>query len=159
VEKHPELSGLTIEAILKGLDKIPEDIRTAVQGNGGGYFNHTLYWNNMGPDCGGEPKGAIAKAIEAAFGSFANLKAEIEKTGLARLGSGYAWLSRKSDGTLVVHSTLNQDSPLALGYTPLLVVDVWEHAYYLKYQNRRAEYLTNWWNLVNWSEVEHRLGG
>jgi len=157
LEKHPELFAMTIEAILKDLDKVPEDIRTAVRGNGGGYFNHNMYWANLGPGKGGEPKGALAKAIAAKCGDFAAFKAEIEKTGLGRLGSGYAFLSAKPDKTLVIHATMNQDTPLAEGMTPLLVIDVWEHAYYLKYQNRRAEYLTNIWNLIDWDVVEKRF--
>jgi len=157
LEKHPELFGKTIEAILKDLDAVPEDIRTAVRGNGGGYFNHNLYWANLGQGKGGEPKGALAKAITAKFGDFAAFKAEIEKTGLGRLGSGYVYLSAKPDKSLVIHATMNQDTPLAEGLTPLLVIDVWEHAYYLKYQNRRAEYLTNIWNLIDWDVVEKRF--
>ena len=157
LEKHPLLSGMTIEAILKDLDKIPEDIRTAVRGNGGGYFNHNLYWANLGPSKGGEPVGALAKAIVAKFGDYAGFKAEIEKTGLGRLGSGYVYLSAKPDKTLVIHATMNQDTPLAEGMTPLLVIDVWEHAYYLKYQNRRAEYLAAIWNLIDWAVVEKRF--
>jgi Fe-Mn family superoxide dismutase len=156
LEKYPDLANWSIESLLKGLDKIPEDIRTAVRNNGGGFFNHNLYWQNMGPKCGGEPTEPVSKAITDGFTDFVTFKAEFEKAGLGRLGSGYAWLSLKPDHGLIIHTTLNQDSPLAEGLTPLLVVDVWEHAYYLKYQNRRAEYLTNWWNLVNWKEVERR---
>ena len=156
LEKYPDLGNWSIESLLKGLDQIPEEIRVAVRNNGGGFYNHNLYWQNMGPKCGGEPTEPVSKAITDAFGDFTTFKTEIEKTGLGRLGSGYAWLSLKPDHTLLIHSTLNQDSPLADGLSPLLVVDVWEHAYYLKYQNRRAEYLTAWWNLVNWKEVERR---
>ena len=157
LEKHPELPVYTIESLLKNLEKVPEDIRTAVRNNGGGFYNHNLYWANMGPECGGEPGGALAQSIHSTFGSFLDFKSAIEKTGLARLGSGYAWLCQKADGGLAVLSTLNQDAPLAEGFKPLLVVDVWEHAYYLLYQNRRADYLSNWWNLVNWPEVERRF--
>lgn len=157
LEKHPEVNYPKIEDLLKNVDKVPEDIRQVVRSNGGGYYNHNLYWENMGPNCGGEPTGSVAKAIHAAYGDFAAFKTEVEKTGLARLGSGYAWLCLKPDGKLIVHSTLNQDTPLFEGLTPLLVVDVWEHAYYLKYQNRRAEYLANWWNLVNWKVVQNRF--
>jgi Fe-Mn family superoxide dismutase len=156
LEKHPELAELSLVALLKDLDKVPEDIRTAVHNNGGGVFNHNFYWANLGPGKGGELKGAVAKAISARFGDFAAFKAEIEKTGLGRLGSGYAFLCCKPDKSLVVHATLNQDTPLAEGLVPLLVIDVWEHAYYLKYQNRRAEYLTNIWNLIDWDVVESR---
>jgi Fe-Mn family superoxide dismutase len=157
LEKHPELSGHTLLALLSKLDQVPEDIRTIVRSNGGGYYNHNLYWENMGPNCGGEPHGNVAKAIEKYFGGFTAFKAEMEKTGLGRLGSGYAWFSRKDDGAFIIHATLNQDSPVSEGLTPILVVDVWEHAYYLKYQNRRADYLASWWNLVNWNVVEQRI--
>jgi Fe-Mn family superoxide dismutase len=156
LEAHPELSERSIEWILSHLDQIPEDIRTVVKNNGGGYFNHNLYWGNMGPVGSKTLSGKLLQKVNATFGGLVNLKAEIEKTGLARLGSGYSWLSVKKDGSLIVHSTMNQDCPLSEGLTPLLVVDVWEHAYYLKYQNRRAEYLTNWWNLVNWEVVQKR---
>jgi len=158
LEKHPELSNLSIEQMLMDLNKIPEDIRTAVRNNGGGYFNHMIYWSIMGPNKGGEPTGKLAAAINATFGSFATFKQEVEKAGLNRFGSGWAWLSRKADGTLNVHSTPNQDSPLSEGMFPVIGVDVWEHAYYLKYQNRRAEYLSNWWSVVNWEEAERRFG-
>jgi Fe-Mn family superoxide dismutase len=156
LEKYPDLASWSIESLLKGLDQIPEEIRIPVRNNGGGFFNHNLYWQNMGPKCGGEPTEPVSKAITDAFGDFITFKAEFEKAGLGRLGSGYAWLSLKPDHSLLIHSTLNQDSPLADALAPLLVVDVWEHAYYLKYQNRRAEYLAAWWNLVNWKEVERR---
>ena len=142
--------------ILSNLDQIPEDVRTIVKNNGGGFYNHNLYWENMAPDGSKALSGDLLKKVDATFGSIVNLKTEIEKTGLGRLGSGYSWLSVKKDGTLIVHSTLNQDCPLSEGLTPLMVVDVWEHAYYLKYQNRRAEYLTNWWNLTNWDIVAER---
>ncbi|HEY9077489.1 MAG TPA: superoxide dismutase [Anaerolineaceae bacterium] len=157
LEKYPKLFDLSIEQILSDLNLVPEDIRTVVKNNGGGYYNHTLYWDGMGPGRGGEPVGKLAKAIDTQFGNFAAFKQEIEKAGLGRLGSGYAWLSRKQDGSLLVHATLNQDCPLSDGLFPIVVVDVWEHAYYLKYQNRRADYLTAWWNLVNWEEAERRF--
>jgi superoxide dismutase, Fe-Mn family len=157
LEKYPQFYELPIATILSDLSKIPEDVRTVVKNNGGGYFNHNLYWELMGPKAGGEPKGKLAEAIQTTFGGFAAFKEQIEKAGLGRLGSGYAWLCKKPDGSLIVYSTPNQDTPLADGYFPLLVVDVWEHAYYLKYQNRRAEYLTNWWSLVNWDKVEKRF--
>ena len=155
--KHAEMPNNTIEQLLTSLDKIPEDIRTTVRNNAGGYYNHMIYWEIMGPGKGGEPKGNLASGITKAFGNFANFKSELEKAGLGRFGSGWAWLSRKKDGSLVVHSTPNQDTPLAEGMFPVIGVDVWEHAYYLKYQNRRAEYLTNWWNVVNWDEAEKRF--
>lgn len=156
LEKHPESSGKTLEKLLADLDKVPEDIRTAVRNNGGGVFNHNIYWEAMGPG-GGKPAGKLAAEIDKTFGSFDALKAEMEKAGLGRFGSGYAWLSKKADGTLVVHSTANQDCPLTEGLTPLLTIDVWEHAYYLKYQNRRADYLAAFWNVVDWSVVERRF--
>lgn len=157
VEKHPELFNSKIEQILSDLNKVPEDIRTAVRNNGGGYYNHILFWSFMAPNAGGEPKGKLAAAINSAFGNVTAFKQELEKAGLGRFGSGWAWLSRKQDGSLVVHSTANQDSPLSDGLFPVLGVDVWEHAYYLKYQNRRADYLTNWWSVVNWDEAERRF--
>jgi superoxide dismutase, Fe-Mn family len=157
IEKHPELFEWPVEKILADLSKVPEDIRMAVRNNAGGYYNHTIYWAIMGPHKGGEPKGRLAKALETTFGNFQAFRAEVEKAGLGRFGSGWAWLSKKSDGSLMVHSTPNQDTPLAEGLYPVLGVDVWEHAYYLKYQNRRADYLTNWWNVVNWEEVERRF--
>jgi Fe-Mn family superoxide dismutase len=156
LESHPEFNNKSIEWILANLDQIPEDIRTTVKNNGGGYYNHNLYWENMGPVINHELSGKLLQKVESTFNNVQNFKGEIEKTGLSRLGSGYSWLSMKKDGSLLVHSTLNQDCPLSEGLTPLLVVDVWEHAYYLKYQNRRAEYLTNWWNLVQWDVVEKR---
>lgn len=152
----PAFAGQSIEEILSHLEAVPETARTAVRNNGGGYYNHIVYWNVMGANKGGEPLGKLAKAIETSFGGFTALKEQVEKAGLGRFGSGWAWLSKKTDGSLLVHSTPNQDTPLAEGLIPVIGVDVWEHAYYLKYQNRRAEYLTNWWNLVNWEEAERR---
>ena len=157
IDKHPELFNSKIEQILGDLNKVPEDIRTAVRNNGGGYYNHIIYWSIMAPNAGGDPKGKLAAAINSTFGNFVAFKQEVEKAGLGRFGSGWAWLSRKSDGSLLIHSTPNQDSPLSEGLFPVLGVDVWEHAYYLKYQNRRADYLSNWWNVVNWGEVERRF--
>ncbi len=157
LEKYPQFFDLKIEQILSDLNSIPEDIRMVVRNNGGGYYNHNIYWAVMGPKRGGEPTGRVAAAINSAFGGFANFKEQLEKAGMGRFGSGWAWLSLKPDGGLLIHSTPNQDTPLAEGLYPLLGVDVWEHAYYLKYQNRRADYLTNWWNLVNWEEVERRF--
>ena len=157
VDKHPELGGRSLEDLLIKLNEVPEDIRTAVRNHGGGVWNHTFYWESMAPKAGGEPQGALAKAIESDFGSFANFKAEFEKAALGRFGSGWAWLLVKSD-KLAIISTANQDCPLTDGLKPLLVVDVWEHAYYLKYHNRRAEFVANWWNLVAWDEVSRRYG-
>ena len=157
IEKYPEFFEWSLEKIISNLEKIPEDIRTAVRNNGGGVFNHNIYWFNLGPAVeNNQPTGKIASAIDKSFGDFSTFKAEYEKAGLGRFGSGYAWLSAKPDGALVLHSTANQDSPLQEGLIPLLVVDVWEHAYYLKYQNRRAEYLGNFWSIINWNEVENR---
>ncbi|WP_322508000.1 superoxide dismutase [Anaerolinea sp.] len=159
LEKAPQFFEWPLEKILSHLDEIPEEIRMTVRNNGGGVFNHNIYWAIMGPNRGGEPVGNLARAIEKTFGSFASFKEQLEKAGLGRFGSGWAWLSKKADGTLVIHSTPNQDTPLAEGLHPIIGVDVWEHAYYLKYQNRRAEYLSNWWNLVNWEEAEKRYNG
>jgi Fe-Mn family superoxide dismutase len=156
VEKHSELAGKSLEALLKDLNAIPEDIRTAVRNHGGGTWNHDLFWQVMAPKAGGEPKGDLAKSIDSTFGSFTNFKAEFEKAAVGRFGSGWAWLVKKGTG-LVVVSTANQDNPLSDAMLPLLGLDVWEHAYYLKYQNRRAEYAGNWWNVVNWSEVARRF--
>jgi superoxide dismutase, Fe-Mn family len=155
IEKHPELAGKSLEDLLKDLNGVPEDIRTAVRNNGGGTWNHNMFWEIMGPNAGGAPKGELAKALESTFGSFDTFKSELEKAGMGRFGSGWAWLVKKGNGLAIV-STANQDNPLSEGMTPVLGVDVWEHAYYLKYQNRRAEYLTNWWNVVNWDAVAAR---
>lgn len=155
IEKHPELASRPLEALLRDLNAVPEDIRTAIRNHGGGAWNHTLFWEIMAPNAGGTPGGALAKAIEVAFGSFENFKAEFEKAANGRFGSGWAWLV-KHNGGLAILSTPNQDNPLSESMVPILALDVWEHAYYLKYQNRRAEYVTNWWNVVNWEEVARR---
>jgi Fe-Mn family superoxide dismutase len=154
LEKYPEIASKTIVEILKDLSKIPEDVRTAVKNNGGGYYNHALYWENLTPNSTGQPSGKLAEAIDATFGGFPAFKEQMEKAGLTRFGSGWSWLSRKSDGTLVIHATANQDCPLSEGLTPLLTIDVWEHAYYLKYQNRRADYLSAIWSIIDWKDVE-----
>lgn len=159
LEKYPQYFDQKLESLLSSLDSLPEDIRTVVRNNGGGVYNHNIYWAIMGPKRGGEPVGKLAAAISSTFGSFASFKEQLEKAGLGRFGSGWAWLSRKADGGLVIHSTPNQDTPLAEKLIPVLGVDVWEHAYYLKYQNRRADYLANWWNVVNWEEAERRFLG
>lgn len=151
---HPELAGRSLEELLGDLDSIPADIRTAVRNNGGGYANHNLFWEVMSPDGGGEPSGEVAEAIAAAFGSFAAFKTAFTQAGATRFGSGWAWLYLDDAGNLAVSSTPNQDTPLMLGHTPILGVDVWEHAYYLHYQNRRGDYLAAWWNVVNWDQVE-----
>lgn len=152
LDKHPELAGKTLEQLVKDLNSIPEDIRTAVRNNGGGHFNHSVFWMLMSPKGGGEPKGDLAKEINSAFGSFAAFKETFEKAAMTRFGSGWAWLGFKG-GKLTVLSMPNQDVPMMEGLDPLLGIDVWEHAYYLKYQNRRAEYVSNWWNVVNWEAV------
>jgi len=157
LEKHPELASQLLEDLLKDLNAVPEDIRTVVRNHGGGTWNHTMFWEVMAPKAGGEPTGALNGAIASSFGNFANFKTEFEKTANSRFGSGWAWLVKKSDGRLAVVSTANQDNPMSEGMTPLMGLDVWEHAYYLKYQNRRAEYVTNWWNVVNWVEVGRRF--
>jgi Fe-Mn family superoxide dismutase len=146
-----------VEALLKDLSLVPEAIRTAVRNNGGGFANHNFYWESMGPNCGGEPPAsAFSKALSAAFGEFAAFKEKFSAATVGRFGSGWGWLSLAKNGWLVIHSTANQDSPLTEGLTPLLTCDVWEHAYYLQYQNRRADYVTAWWSLVNWSKVIER---
>jgi superoxide dismutase, Fe-Mn family len=156
LEKHPELAGNSLEDLLANLNAVPEDIRTSVRNHGGGTWNHDLFWQIMGPKAGGEPTGELGKAFDAAFGSFTNFKVEFEKAAMGRFGSGWAWLVKKGTGLAIV-STANQDNPLTDGLTPVLALDVWEHAYYLKYQNRRAEYVGSWWNVINWSEVAKRF--
>jgi len=150
--KYPDLAGQSLEALLADLDAVPADIRTIVRNNGGGHWNHTFFWEIMGPN-GGEPEGDLAAAINAAFGSFADFKDKFKAAGLVRFGSGWAWLVAASDGTLSIMSTPNQDNPLMEGKTAILGVDVWEHAYYLKYQFRRPAYIDAWWNVVNWAKV------
>ena len=156
LKDHPDFQGKTIEDLISHLDKLPEAIRMAVRNNGGGHYNHSLFWQIMKPGGGGEPSGALAQAITSELGGFAAFKDAIAKAGTTRFGSGWAWLSVKS-GKLAVSSTPNQDNPLMDGSgTPILGVDVWEHAYYLKYQNRRPDYIAAWWNTVNWDEVARR---
>jgi Fe-Mn family superoxide dismutase len=150
---HPDLEALSIEDLCKNIATVPEAIRAAVRNNGGGHFNHTLFWNIMGPGAGGAPSGALGEAITAAFGSFDAFKEAFAKAGVTRFGSGWAWLVVK-DGKLALTSTPNQDNPLMDGSgTPILGCDVWEHAYYLKYQNKRPDYIAAWWNVVNWDAV------
>jgi len=155
VDKTPELAGKSLEALLGDLNAVPEGVRLAIRNHGGGTYNHNVYWEVMGPNAGGAPKGALAKAIDASFTSFDAFKAEFEKAATTRFGSGWAWLVKKGSGLAVV-STANQDSPLSDGLAPLLCIDVWEHAYYLKYQNRRPEYITAFWNVINWDAVAAR---
>ena len=157
LEKQPALAAKSLEELLGNLGAVPEDVRMVVRNHGGGTYNHNLFWVFMSPKGGGEPKGALAKAIEAAFGNYTTFKENFEKAANTRFGSGWAWLSVKQGGGLVVTSTANQDSPLSEGLQPILGIDVWEHAYYLKYQNRRPEYVSTWWNVVNWDEVGRRF--
>jgi superoxide dismutase, Fe-Mn family len=149
----PDLENKSIEDLISNLSAVPEDIRGVVRNNGGGHANHSLFWKIMGPGAGGTPTGKLADDINATFGSFDKFKEAIEKAGATRFGSGWAWLIVNKQGKLEVTSTPNQDSPLMDGNKPVLGVDVWEHAYYLKYQNRRPDYLKAWWNVVNWNEV------
>jgi Fe-Mn family superoxide dismutase len=156
LEKHPQLQSKSIEDLLRGINSVPEDIRTAVRNNGGGHANHSMFWQIMGPKAGGAPTGAIADAIKSAFGGFDTFKEEFKKAGVGRFGSGWAWLI-DNGGRLTIESSANQDSPLMENKKIVMGLDVWEHAYYLKYQNRRPDYIDAWWNVVNWTEVNKRL--
>src|SRR5881628_2732110 len=159
LDKHPELYEQTLEELLRGINSVPDDIRTAVRNNGGGHHNHSLFWTIMAPPAkggGGEPGGALADAINKTFGDFAKFKEQVSNAAASRFGSGWAWLA-VAGGKLEVFSTANQDSPLMDGKVPVLGLDVWEHAYYLKYQNRRPDYIAAWWNVVNWPEVGKRF--
>jgi Fe-Mn family superoxide dismutase len=156
IEKHPELGSKSVEDLLRGINEVPEDIRTVVRNHGGGHANHSLFWQIMGPGAGGAPSGDLAQAIDQTFGGFDALKQQVNDAGAKRFGSGWAWLT-VAGGKLEVSSTANQDSPLMEGKTPILGVDVWEHAYYLKYQNKRPDYLAAWWNTVSWAEVARRF--
>ncbi|EGP5332329.1 superoxide dismutase [Enterococcus faecium] len=156
IEKYPELGEKTIEELLSDMDAIPTDIKTAVRNNGGGHANHSFFWEIMAPNAGGEPTGEIKEAINEAFGDFSSFKEEFKKAAAGRFGSGWAWLVMEN-GKLAVTSTANQDSPLMEGKTPILGLDVWEHAYYLKYKNVRPDYITAFWNVINWDEVNKRF--
>jgi superoxide dismutase, Fe-Mn family len=156
LEKHPELQYDSIEDLMRNFDRVPEDIKTAVRNNGGGHANHSLFWRIMSPNGGGEPTGAVAEAINSGFGGFGDFKEKFANAAKGRFGSGWAWLV-VADGGVQVTDTANQDSPLMNGQTPILGLDVWEHAYYLNYQNRRPDYIEAWWNVVNWDEVNRRL--
>jgi Fe-Mn family superoxide dismutase len=158
LEKHPELQSKSIEDLIKGINTVPEDIRTAVRNNGGGHANHSMFWQIMAPNAGGQPTGAIADALKSSFGSFETFKEQLAKAGVGRFGSGWAWVIDQG-GKLAIESTPNQDNPLMDGKKPVFGIDVWEHAYYLKYQNRRPDYIAAWWNVVNWAEVNKRLAG
>jgi len=156
---HPDLEALSIENVCRSLDTLPPDKQAAVRNNGGGHYNHSLFWTVMGPGKGGAPSGPLATAIDAAFGSFDAFKEAFAKAAATRFGSGWAWLIKKPDGTLAVTSTPNQDNPLMdESGVPLLGCDVWEHAYYLHYQNRRPDYVAAWWNVVDWDAVASRFG-
>ncbi|MFE0559493.1 superoxide dismutase [Paenibacillus sp. FSL W8-0187] len=155
LENAPELQGKSLEDLISNLDAVPESIRTAVRNNGGGHANHSLFWEVIGPNGGGQPTGALADAINSELGGFDKFKEDFAKAATTRFGSGWAWLVVK-DGKLAVTSTPNQDSPIMEGQTPLLGLDVWEHAYYLKYQNKRPDYISAFWNVVNWEEVGKR---
>jgi len=158
LEQAPDLAGKSVEELLRSIDAVPEAIRGAVRNNGGGHANHSLFWTVMGPGKGGAPSGKLAAAIDAELGGFDAFKEAFAKAGATRFGSGWAWLV-VNQGKLEVYSTANQDSPLMQGHTPLLGLDVWEHAYYLKYQNRRPDYLTAFWNVVNWDKAAENFGG
>ena len=158
IADHSDVESSDIDALIKGLANVPEAIRGAVRNNGGGHANHAMFWQVMSPGGGGAPGGAIGEAITSTFGSFDSFKEKFAAAGAGRFGSGWAWLVH-AGGSLAIESTANQDSPLTDGKTPLLGVDVWEHAYYLKYQNRRPDYISAWWNVVNWDEVNRRLKG
>jgi Fe-Mn family superoxide dismutase len=158
LEKAPELQKKSLEDLLEGINSVPEAIRTAVRNHGGGHANHSLFWRIMGPKKGGEPRGKLADALKSAFGGFDKFKEQFTAAATTRFGSGWAWLVQ-AGGKLEITSTANQDSPLMDGKTPILGLDVWEHAYYLKYQNRRPDYISAWWNVVNWDEVGRRFEG
>jgi Fe-Mn family superoxide dismutase len=156
VEKTPELADKSLEEMLSDINALPEAVRGVVRNHGGGTFNHNLFWEVMAPNAGGSPSGDLAAAIDSAFGSFDAFKDEFAKAAGTRFGSGWAWLVKNNEGLTVV-STANQDNPLSLGLTPILGIDVWEHAYYLNYQNRRPDYVSAWWNVVNWDAVAEKF--
>ena len=157
LDKHPQLASKSAEDLIADLNAVPEDIRTTVRNNGGGHVNHAMFWTIMGPAAGGKPSGAIAAALEQSFGDFEAFKKQFNEAGTKQFGSGWVWLVRGQGGKLEIVTTPNQDNPLSQGRRPILGNDVWEHAYYLKYQNRRADYLSAWWNVVRWDKVNERL--
>ncbi|MEX0270773.1 superoxide dismutase [Leptolyngbyaceae cyanobacterium UHCC 1019] len=157
LKSQTNLQNRSVEALLRDLNSVPEEIRTKVQNNGGGHLNHTIFWQIMSPNSGGQPTGEIAQAINQTFGNFDSFKKQFNEAGGDRFGSGWVWLVRNPQGQLQIATTPNQDNPMMNGNFPILGNDVWEHAYYLRYQNRRAEYLNNWWNVVNWQEVNRRF--
>ena len=156
LEKHPELAGKTAEDLIRDLNAIPEDIRGAVRNNAGGHVNHTMFWKIMKPKGGGDPSGPIADAIQKTFGNFKDFQTKFNDAGVKQFGSGWVWLAGKPGGEVHIMSTPNQDNPISQGHYPIFGNDVWEHAYYLKYNNRRPEYLQAWWNVINWDEVNAR---
>jgi len=156
LESHPDLAALPVEQLIADLNRVPEDIRTVVRNNGGGHANHSFFWQIMAPNAGGAPTGPVAEAINSTFGSVDAFKEQLAKAAAGQFGSGWAWLVADNSGALKVMGTPNQDSPISQGLTPLLGIDVWEHSYYLKYQNKRPDYVVAWWNTVNWSEVNKR---
>jgi Fe-Mn family superoxide dismutase len=156
IEKAPELANKSLDDLMRNVNKAPEAVRTAVRNNGGGHWNHSMFWQLMAPNAGGEPTGNLGSAIKSAFGDFAKFREQFGAAGVGRFGSGWAWLVNNG-GKLSITSTPNQDNPLMEGQTPILGLDVWEHAYYLKYQNRRPDYIQAWWNVVNWAEVQKRF--
>jgi Fe-Mn family superoxide dismutase len=156
IEKAPELANKSLDDLMKNVNSLPEAVRTAVRNNGGGHWNHSMFWQIMGPNAGGEPAGNLGTAIKSAFGDFAKFREQFSAAGVGRFGSGWAWLINNG-GKLSIASTPNQDNPLMEGQKAVMGLDVWEHAYYLKYQNRRPDYITAWWNVVNWKEVEKRF--
>ena len=156
LEKYPEFYAMSVEEILKDLDKVPEDVRTAVANNGGGYYHHSIFWHMMAPD-GGKPSQEVEEAFNKAFGGVDEFKEKFTKESATHFASGWTWLVKGADGELSIISTNNQDSPVSQGLTPLLGLDTWEHAYYIKYQNRRPEYIQAWWNVVNWTYVNQKF--
>jgi len=154
LEGHPDLAAKAVDELLADLNKIPESVRTVLRNNAGGHSNHTFFWKIMGPNAGGTPKGKLAEAINSTFGGFDQFKEELQKAAIGRFGSGWAWLVVNKEGKLQITSTANQDTPISDGLKPVIGVDVWEHSYYLLYQNRRPDYLKAWWNVVNWDQAE-----
>jgi len=158
LEKAPQLQGKSLDDLMRGISSVPEAVRTAVRNNGGGHWNHSMFWELMGPQKGGEPKGRIGEAIKSSFGDVTKFKEQFTAAGTGRFGSGWAWLIDEGNGKLSITSTPNQDNPLMEGKKAIMGLDVWEHAYYLKYQNRRPDYIAAWWNVVNWDAVGKKLG-
>ena len=158
LEKAPQLQGKSLDDLMRGISSVPEAVRTAVRNNGGGHWNHSMFWELMGPQKGGEPKGRIGEAIKSSFGDVTKFKEQFTAAGTGRFGSGWAWLIDEGNGKLSITSTPNQDNPSMEGKKAIMGLDVWEHAYYLKYQNRRPDYIAAWWNVVNWEAVAKRLG-